>query len=141
MNALNLISLVEKSGCQLFVEGENIRVVKIKLLPLSLVEEIRSQKNILLKILNQGVNAKNAGFMTGLTGELYFRTSGKNSAVYIERTGNQWEAWRETHIQDKKEPFHFLVIAVSEDFEFVLLKAKNYFEYIERLGARKVKRD
>lgn len=76
--------------------------------------------------------AKQAGFMIGLSGELYTKSLGKNSAVYIENTNNQWEAWRETYIQGKSIPISYKVIASFKEFEYVLLKAKRYFDYIQR---------
>ncbi|MGG3466777.1 hypothetical protein ABES02_04400 [Neobacillus pocheonensis] len=131
MNVSHLISLVEKVGGQLLAEGENIRVINIKLLAPSLVEEIKSHKAILLKQLNQDLIAKKAGFIVALSGSLYTQTLGKNSSVYIERIGTQWETWRETHIQGKKVPVEYRMIAAGE-FEYVILKAKEYFGYIER---------
>lgn len=76
--------------------------------------------------------AKQAGFLVGLSGELYTKSLGKNSAVYIEEINNQWEAWRETYIQGKSTPISYRVIASFKEFDYVLLKAKRYFDYIQR---------
>lgn len=81
---------------------------------------------------SQDQKAKKAGFIVALSGEVYIQTLGKNSVVYIERIGSQWEAWRETRLLGKKEPVHYKMIAAAEGFEYILLKAKNYFGYIER---------
>ncbi|UAT31467.1 hypothetical protein K7T73_04335 [Bacillus badius] len=132
MNAAYLIQTAEQSGGQLLAEGEYIRIVNIKRLPVSLVEAIKSQKKNLLKILKQNEKAEKAGFVIALTGELYTQTLGRNSVVYVEQIGSRWEAWRETHRPGKKKPIHFKIIAASEEFEYVLLKAKNYFDYIEQ---------
>ncbi len=76
--------------------------------------------------------AKQAGFIICLSGELYTKSLGKNSAVYIENTNNQWEAWRETYIPGKSTPISYKVIASFKEFEYVLLKAKRYFDFIQR---------
>lgn len=86
---------------------------------------------------SRDLKAKQFGFIVVLTGELYTRTLGRNSSVYIERIGSQWEAWRETYRFERKEPIHCKTIATAEGFEYVLLKAKNYFGYIERKRSSK----
>lgn len=89
----------------------------------------------LIEIAEKEINdekARQAGFMIGLSGELYTKSLWKNSAVYIEKVNNQWEAWRETYIQGKSTPISYRVIASFKEFEYVLLKAKRYFDYIQR---------
>lgn len=76
--------------------------------------------------------AKQAGFMVGLSGEIYTKSLWRNSAVYIEKVNDQWEAWRETYIQGKTTPVSYKVIARFKEFDFVLLKAKRYFDYIQK---------
>lgn len=76
--------------------------------------------------------AKEAGFIIAIPGELYTRSLGKRSEVYIDKICNNWEVWRESYMPDKKAPINFKIIASSKDFEYVILKAKKYFRYIEK---------
>lgn len=80
--------------------------------------------------------AKRAGFMIGLSGEIYTKSLGKTSAVFIEKIGNQWEAWRETFVPGRRLSINYKVIARSKEFDFVLQKAKRYFNYIQKKRSR-----
>lgn len=131
MEAAYLIQSAERIGSYLKAEGENIRVYNIKYLPVSLIDEIKSHKRSLLKILRQDEAAKQAGFIVVFEGELYTRTLGKKSAVYIEKIDRQWKAWRETHIAERREPISVKEIVADREFDFVLLKIKDYFNYLE----------
>ncbi|MEH7482453.1 hypothetical protein V7157_15505 [Neobacillus drentensis] len=105
----------------------NSKAVIILASILELIEKAESE--------SRDKKAKNIGFIVALSGELYTRTLGRNSAVYIERIGIEWEVWRESRIPEKKDPINFKVIATAKDFDYVLLKAKKYFGYIERKRA------
>lgn len=76
--------------------------------------------------------AKQAGFMVGLSGEIYTKSLWRNSAVYIEKVNDQWEAWRETFVPGKSTSISYRVIARFKEFDYVLLKAKRYFEFIQK---------
>ncbi|WP_133243475.1 pathogenicity island protein [Pueribacillus theae] len=113
-------------------EDEHIRITDSKHLPASLKEKIRENKDVILEALNRDIKAKKAGFMIGLTGKVYTRSLSKNSMVYIEQIGSQWEAWRETYQKGRHRAISVKVICSGSTFEYVLLKAKGYFDYIER---------
>jgi hypothetical protein len=76
--------------------------------------------------------AKAAGFMIGLPGELYTLSLSRSSAVYIEQIEDEWQAWRETYQKGRKRAINEKTIATGTTFDYVLMKAKGYFDYIER---------
>lgn len=78
----------------------------------------------------QDRKAKKNGFIVAIAGQLYTRTLGKHSAVYIERISNKWEVWRETHQSGGREPTRFYMIFSAKEFEYALLQAVSYFDYI-----------
>lgn len=51
--------------------------------------------------------AKEAGFIIAIPGELYTRSLGKRSEVYIDKICNNWEVWRESYSPGKKVPINF----------------------------------
>ncbi|WP_407271411.1 hypothetical protein [Radiobacillus sp. PE A8.2] len=100
MNAASL------AGCDLLAEGEHIRITNSKYLPASIKEKIKENKPLFLEFLNRDTQAKQVGFMIGISGEVYARSLSKSRIVYIERIG--------------------------ATFEYFLLKVKSYFDYFER---------
>lgn len=132
MDAMQIIQSVEKFGCHLQAKGENVLILNSNRLPDPLKEEIRTNKAVVLKILERDYRAKNVGFIIGLPGELYTRTLSKQSCIYIEQIGSEWQAWRETYQSKKEKAVSYKFIFASETFELVVLKAKSYFDYIER---------
>lgn len=76
--------------------------------------------------------ARKSGFIVAILGELYFKSLGKNSAIYIEKVDSRWETWREIHLSGKKVPYNCYVFAAEQEFEYVLLKAKRYLDYLVR---------
>jgi hypothetical protein len=78
--------------------------------------------------------AKQAGLMIAIPGEMYTLTISTVSAVYIERVGDKWEAWRETHCFGQKKLISVKVIGTSSEFEYVLVSVKKYLSYITKLS-------
>lgn len=76
--------------------------------------------------------AKAAGFMIGVPGQLYTLSLSKISAVYIEQIGGGWQAWRETYQKGQEQAMSTKTIAKANTLDYVLMKAKGYFEYISR---------
>jgi hypothetical protein len=70
--------------------------------------------------------------MIGISGVLYTQSLSKHSAVYIEMVDGEWQAWRETYQNGRKKAVSVKIIAKGTTFEYVLLKARGYFDYIER---------
>jgi len=132
MGIAEIINTAKQAGCELLAEGEYIRITNTKCLPALLKEKIREHKAHILKFLNRDIQAKRAGFMIGLTGQVYTRSLSKNSIVFIEQIDNKWEAWRETYQKGKCKAVSVKIICSASTFEYVLLKTKNYFDYIER---------
>ena len=75
--------------------------------------------------------AKASGFMIGIPGEVYMLSVSKTNTVYIEKIGEQWQAWRETYPGGRQQTVNEKTIAKGRMFEYVLLKARGYFDYIE----------
>ncbi|CRK83427.1 hypothetical protein [Neobacillus massiliamazoniensis] len=133
MEPVQLIQSIEQVGCFLQAEGENVRIFNSNRLPDYLINELRTNKCSVLKIMDRDDKAKMAGFIIALPGELYTSTLSKVSVVYIERIGNQWQVWREMYQSNKEKAVSCKHIFTSGTFELVLLKAKSYFDYIGRI--------
>lgn len=127
-----IMNVARLAGCDLFAEGEHIRITNSRYLPASIKEKIKENKPLFLEFLNRDTQAKQVGFMIGISGEVYTRSLSKNSIVYIERIGNNWEVWKETYQKNNPRAISVNVICNAATFEYVLLKAKSYFDYIER---------
>ncbi len=132
MEVYEIIQLVEHLDCELLVEEEQIRVKQGKRLPPSLLSKIKEHKVKILDALNQDKQARSAGFMIGLTGKVYTKTVNKQSSVYIEQINEKWEAWRETYKTNSEQAINTKIIASGNTFNYVLMEAKKYFNYLER---------
>ncbi len=132
MEVLNMIEQAEHAGCELVAEGEHIRIKKGKRLSASLKAEIREHKADILAVLTNDSKAKAAGFMIGVPGELYTLSLSKSSAVYIEQIGGGWQAWRETYQKGREQAVSTKTIVKASTLDYVLMKVKGYFAYIER---------
>lgn len=132
MGVYKLILAVEQAGCVMVPEREYIRVMNIDSLSKSLIEEIKRNKLKILESLNRDKQAKRAGFMVGVQGQLYFCSVNKACAVYIEQISSNWEVWRETYINDRHRAINVKVIFVNPSFEYVLFKGESYLGYLER---------
>ncbi|MBM7094786.1 hypothetical protein JSY36_03365 [Bacillus sp. H-16] len=74
--------------------------------------------------------AKGAGLMIGIPGELYTATISNISSLYIERINGRWEVWRETHYPGQSEAISRKTIGTGSKLEDVLPKVKRYLDYI-----------
>lgn len=75
--------------------------------------------------------AKNAGLIIGLRQEIYFRSTGKTSTVYMEFINDQWVAWRETYVMNSSKRKSYKLIEQGR-FEKVIRRVENYLLFIER---------
>ncbi|MEL3973050.1 hypothetical protein AAEO50_12260 [Rossellomorea oryzaecorticis] len=125
-----LIQSAESIGCPLSLEGERIKVEGISRLPASLLERIKEHKAQIVETLKNDQEARNRGFMVGVPGEIYTKSLHHKSNVYVEKIGDQWEAWRETY--QKGKTVSTKVIMTGNTLEYVLVKVSQYFDYMEK---------
>lgn len=130
MDCINIIQSVDRLGAELLQEGNHILIKKGKYLPSSITASIGDHKREILAILERDNQAKRAGLMTAIPGELYTLTLNNVSSVYFEHIENGWEAWRETHYLHQYKVISSKMIAKGNTFEFVLQKVKQYLDYI-----------
>ncbi|GGK31693.1 hypothetical protein GCM10010965_25680 [Caldalkalibacillus thermarum] len=78
--------------------------------------------------------AKQAGFVIGVPGEIYFATVrrdvGYEMTVYMERQGTTWQVWRETYTKGK--PTATKDIYSGTSFTTALQKAIRYIQAVRR---------
>ncbi|MDP9742305.1 UNVERIFIED_ORG: hypothetical protein QFZ59_004135 [Bacillus sp. B2I3] len=84
MDTVGIIQSVERLGAELVPDGGYIRIKKGKYLPDSIIASIADHKREILAILEMDNQAKKAGFMIAIPGELYTVTLSNLSSVYIE---------------------------------------------------------
>lgn len=125
-----IINAVRLAGCDLLAEGEHIRITNSTHLPASIKDKIKENKPLFLEILNRDTQAKQAGFMIGISGEMYTRSLSKSSMVYIEQIGSNWEAWRETYRKNIPKAISVKSICKAATFEYVLLMVERYFNIL-----------
>lgn len=75
--------------------------------------------------------AKESGFAIGVSGELYTLSVSNRSSVYIEKIGDEWEAWRETYQTGRQKAISTKTIAKGRTLDYVLMKAKGYLKFLE----------
>ncbi|WP_147535652.1 hypothetical protein [Bacillus marasmi] len=134
MNLQKLMERVEAFGCELSLEGEQLRIKHGKRLSGLLKEQIKQNKQALIEILNRDQVARANHFLIGLRGTLYFKSVSKQSVVYIEQINDKWRAWRETYQSNSERSVSHKVIFEDAIFNYVLLRSKGYFDYIDRKG-------
>lgn len=104
--------------------------------------EKRSEGNLIELVTKAQVEqlneqARGAGLMIGIPGELYTATISNVSNVYVEWIDGKWEAWRETHYPQQHRPISTKVIATGNTFDYVLVKVKRYLNCImKKRGCR-----
>lgn len=130
MDCINIIQSVDRLGAELLQEGNHIRIKKGKYLLSSITASIGDHNREILAILERDNQAKRAGLMIAIPGELYTVTLNNVSSVYFEHIENGWEARRETHYPHQYKAISSKIIANGNTFEFVLLKIKQYLDYI-----------
>ncbi|PGR23024.1 hypothetical protein COC52_24840 [Priestia megaterium] len=131
MEALKVIQFAEQIECELLEEGQHIRVMNIKCLPAPLEEKIKEHKVEILRMLMRDQQAKEAGFIIGLSGTVYTLSLNKNTMVYIEQIRSNWESWQEAYQKGKNPVIKVRVICNGSPFEYVLLKTKSYIDHIK----------
>lgn len=130
IDCISLIQSVDQLGAELFPDSDHIRIKKGKYLPDSIIASIGEHKWEILAILERDNQAKRAGFMIAIPGELYTATLSNASSIYVEHIGDRWQAWRETNYPHQRKRIRSKIIASGKTFEFVLLKVKQYLDYI-----------
>lgn len=83
------------------------------------------------KTENYDLAAKNAGLIVGISNEIYFRSTGKTSAVYMEFINDQWVTWRETYVMNSSKRKSFKLIEQGS-FGKVIKRVENYLLFVER---------
>ncbi|MCY8233894.1 hypothetical protein [Priestia endophytica] len=132
MNALKVFQLIEQLGFGLIAEGNDIRIKRGEVLPAALRDNVIEYKPQILAMLKRDKKAKVNGLMIGIPGKLYTVTLSKISSIYIEQIEGGWEAWRETHYPCQRKLISSKIIANGNTFDFVLLRVKQYLDYINR---------
>lgn len=130
IDCISLIQSVDQLGAELLPDSDHIRIKKGKYLPDSITASIVDHKREILAILERDNQAKQAGFMIAIPGELYTVTLSNVSSIYVEHIEGVWEARRETHYPHQRQAISSKIIATGNTFEFVLLKVKQYLDYI-----------
>lgn len=135
--AAELIREAEAAGAIVTMDGEQLKLVHGKLLPAPLVEKMKLNKPGILEVMKRDLEAKAAGFLTLLSGEVYQRQISYNSLVFIAlNDSGKWYAWRESW--SRQEQATACKSVSSKDivngliFDHVMFKAK---QYIERLNS------
>lgn len=134
MRAYKFIQAAECAGCIMEAEGEDIRVMNIDSLPIPLREKIKDNKRIILDALIRDNQARGIGFMIGVPGDVYFCSLNRTGVVYIEKIGDSWEAYSQTHLYTRYGSVNIKLLYVDSSFEHVLLKAKGYLVYGQRVS-------
>ena len=137
MDCTSIIQSVDRLGAELLLEGNYILVKKGKHLPGSITASIGDHKREILAILERDNQAKRAGLIIAIPGELYTATLNNVSSVYFEHIEDGWEARRETHYPHQYKAISSKIIAIGNTFEFVLQKVKQYLDYIIKKREKK----
>ncbi|PGT73606.1 hypothetical protein [Priestia megaterium] len=130
MDCISIIQSVDRFGAELLLEGNHIRIKKGKYLPRSITASIGDHKREIVATLEKDNQAKRAGLMIAISGELYTAKLNNVSSIYFEHIEGGWEAWRETHYPHQYKAISSKIIATGNTFDFVLLKVKQYLDYI-----------
>lgn len=130
MDCVSIIQSVERFGAELLQDGDHIRIKKGKHLPDSIIASIRTHKQEIIAILKKDNQAKQAGLVIAIPGELYTVTLSNVSSIYVEHIEDRWEVWKETHYTHQRIAISSKIIATGKTFEFVLIKVKRYLNYI-----------
>lgn len=129
MNATQLIEAVAGEGCQLYT-AEDGTLRGNKAISEQLMAVLKENKRLIIETLSRDRKAKEAGFIVCIHGTLYSQSVSQRSEVFIEQINGKWIAMRETFMKDRPHSFSHKKIYSNETFEVVILKAKNYFDYL-----------
>lgn len=138
MQTADLLAQCEAEGVALSPNGEQLRAeLTAGEISTELQNQLKNKKTEILNVFHHDEQATAAGFLIGVSGELYLRTVNRSSTAYIERIGNVWRAWRETYQKGQSQAINTKAISESAKFNVVLTKAKHYFDFIERKRGEK----
>lgn len=132
MDSINIIQSVDRFGAELLQEGNHILIKKGKYLPSSITASIGDCNREILDIIEKDNQAKRAGLMIAIPGELYTMDLNQFSSIYVEHIEQRWEAWRETHYKFQRKVISNNVIATGNTFNFVISKVEQYLDYINK---------
>lgn len=76
--------------------------------------------------------AREAGFMSLVSGEVYECQYNISSHIFIMLEGNVWNVWRETWQKGKLQAISCKIIAERVPFAIALQKAKKYGDFIHK---------
>lgn len=130
-SAVQIICEIESASASVAMEGEQLKLVRGKLLSTSLLDLVRANKAEVIEVLTRNKNAKEEGFLSLVSGEVYERQYSPTSHVFIIMESNYWNAHRETWQQGKKDSASYNQIVKRVSFDMALLKARQYIEYFK----------
>jgi hypothetical protein len=133
--AIELMREAESFGAAVDISGDQLILVRGKLLPTLLLEKMRSAKPAIIEIMERDRKAKETGFLALHSGEVYEWQISDNSHVFvIQNESGKWDAWRETW-NGRSQTGSTAPKAISSkeivsngSFDMALLKAKHYIE-------------
>lgn len=130
--AIKTIHEVESAGAVVEIEGEQLKLIRGKLLSPSLLELVKANKAEVIEILTRDQKARSAGFIPLLSGEVYERQFSLTSHVFVMMELNKWNAHRETWEKGKIQSVSQKRIATGVSFDMALLKAKQYISFVTK---------
>ncbi|OLO35920.1 hypothetical protein BTR23_16390 [Alkalihalophilus pseudofirmus] len=132
MSYSSFLEEVRGYGSELLIKGEKLIVMNAYSLPHDLLAQLKQNKEKYLESLRNDELASKEGFIIGISGLLYECSLYRNSSVYLEKMNNKWFTWRETYQNGKSDPLKVKTIENGNEFQFVLLKARNYINFVKK---------
>jgi len=142
-----LVAEVESFGASLEVESGQLKLTKSKLLPASLLDNVRLNKVEIVEAFLLDRHARAAGFSPLILFEAYERRISQNAHVFIIKNDESsfWNAWRETFGQIhyviaedgdvsmsvRKSNYVKVITENAATFEFALFEAGKYLKYLK----------
>lgn len=135
--AVELIREAETYGTTVTIDGEQLKLLKGKLLPPSFLDKLKANKDEIQEVMRLDLKARQEGFMSLWIGGVYERQITHNSHVFIiQNDSGTWDAWRETWSQKGMRSTSCKVIeSECVSFEYALVKAKQYLQYLNKQGS------
>lgn len=131
MNVYILLEELRKYDSKLSIKRNELIVTKVPSLPLFLIEQLKVNKNMFIEAIRNDELARNSKFIVGLSGSLYEYSLNRYTSIYLEHLNKKWFAWRETHQKGKSKAMNVKAIETGNEFEYVLLKAKKYIDFVQ----------
>ncbi|GGF24243.1 hypothetical protein GCM10010954_23900 [Halobacillus andaensis] len=129
--AHQIIQEVHKSGCELWPLQGKLKILEGERLNPHLINKVRAHKADILELFKYDEQVKQLGMIVAISGELYTWTVSPFSTAYMERTDNEWTAWRESYQRGTKTATHVKIIAEKDNFQNVLGRTAKYINFIE----------